>query len=81
MALKCLTDLDGKPKLEIEFESEQLAYDFYNKYALKMRFSIRKHAFSKNKKASEMTSTIFVYSKERFHKKNKRDLLSKKLRT
>ncbi|ESR36928.1 hypothetical protein CICLE_v10030312mg [Citrus x clementina] len=64
MALKCLTDLDGKPKLEIEFESEQLAYDFYNKYALKMRFSIRKHAFSKNKKASEMTSTIFFVGKQ-----------------
>ena len=70
MTLECLIDFDGRPKLEMEFESKQLAYDFHNKYALKMRFSIRKEAFSKNKKTCEMTSRIFVCSKEGFCKKD-----------
>ena len=39
----------------MEFESKQFAYDFYNKYALKMGFNIRKEAFYKNKKIGEMT--------------------------
>ena len=44
-----------------------------------MGFSIRKEVFSKNKQTCEMTSAIFVCSKERFCKKDWKDLLSKRL--
>ena len=49
MTLEGLSDLDGKPRPGMEFESKELAYDFYNKYALKTRFNIIKETFSKNK--------------------------------
>ncbi|XP_027121897.1 protein FAR1-RELATED SEQUENCE 5-like [Coffea arabica] len=40
---------DGTPELGMEFNSEEDAYKFYNKYAFKMDFSIRKDYLNKDK--------------------------------
>ncbi|TXG60911.1 hypothetical protein EZV62_012274 [Acer yangbiense] len=86
MALKDITnvveepsfaDRGCKPKFGMEFDSEEIAYKFYNEYAGKMGFSIRKEAMVKNKRTSEVTSRIFVCSKEGFRSKDKRDSLTK----
>ncbi|TXG48678.1 hypothetical protein EZV62_024553 [Acer yangbiense] len=61
----------------MEFDSEEIAYKFYNEYAGKMGFSIRKEAVVKNKRTGEVTSRIFVCSKEGFRSKDKRDSLTK----
>ncbi|KAI9153030.1 hypothetical protein LWI28_004759 [Acer negundo] len=66
-----------KPKFGMEFDSEEIAYKLYNKYARKMGFSIRKEAVVKNKRSGEVTSRIFVCSKEGFRSKDKRDSLTK----
>lgn len=50
MAIEYLTDLDGKPKLEMKFEYEQLAYDFCNKYELKMVLVLENRHFLRIRK-------------------------------
>ncbi|KAK1575794.1 hypothetical protein Q3G72_008329 [Acer saccharum] len=70
-------DRGCKPKFGMEFDSEEIAYKFYNEYAGKIRFSIRKEVVVKNKRTGEVTSRIFVCSKEGFRSKNKRDSLTK----
>ncbi|KAK3218191.1 hypothetical protein Dsin_012161 [Dipteronia sinensis] len=61
---KCLNELDLQPRCGMKFESEHLAYKFYNMYGRRMRFSIRKDTFGKNKRTGEITLRIFVCSKE-----------------
>ncbi|KAK3182915.1 hypothetical protein Dsin_030201 [Dipteronia sinensis] len=60
---ECLNKLDRQLRCGMEFESEQSAYEFYNVYRRKMGFNIRKDTFEKNRRPSEITSRIFVYSK------------------
>ncbi|ESR41269.1 hypothetical protein CICLE_v10027335mg [Citrus x clementina] len=52
----------------MEFNSEEAAYEFYNKYALSMGFSIRKDTHTKNKRAGEITSRVFVCCKQGYLK-------------
>lgn len=59
----------------MKFDLEQLTYEFYKTYRLKNEFSIRKVTFSKNKQIDEIISRIFVYCKEGFCKKDKRNSL------
>ncbi|KAK2636054.1 hypothetical protein Ddye_030846 [Dipteronia dyeriana] len=61
----------------MEFETEQLAYEFYNMYGRRMGFSIRNDTFGKNRRTGEITSRIFVCSKEGFRRKDKRDVLTR----
>nr|XP_011468393.1 PREDICTED: protein FAR1-RELATED SEQUENCE 5-like [Fragaria vesca subsp. vesca] len=61
----------------MEFDSEEAAYIFYNEYARKMRFSVRKEQVVKNKKTGEVTSRIYSCSKEGYRLKDKRDKLTK----
>ena len=61
------------PKVGLEFESEQAAYDFYNAYRAKYGFSIRKDQLHKNKKTGEIASRIFVCSKKGLKHIDKRD--------
>ena len=51
-ASECLGDLDWKPRLSIEFDSEQAAYYFYNMYGLKLGFSIRRESCARSKSTS-----------------------------
>ncbi|KAK2654577.1 hypothetical protein Ddye_014433 [Dipteronia dyeriana] len=64
----------------MEFESEQSVYEFYNMYGRKMGFSSRKDTFEKNRRTGEITSRIFVCSKEGSRSTDKRDVLTIKPR-
>ncbi|KAK2656061.1 hypothetical protein Ddye_009113 [Dipteronia dyeriana] len=46
-------DRGRKPKFVMEFDSEETSYKFYNEYAGKMGFSIRKKVVAKNKRTGE----------------------------
>ncbi|ESR37384.1 hypothetical protein CICLE_v10030168mg [Citrus x clementina] len=59
-ASECLGDLDWKPKLSIEFDSEQVAYDFYNMYGLKLGFSIRRESCDRRNQVDRKNNNFFV---------------------
>ncbi|XP_028126036.1 protein FAR1-RELATED SEQUENCE 5-like [Camellia sinensis] len=65
-------DTQCKSILGMEFDSEQLAYEFYNSYGGRVGFSIRKE-YAHKSKTGEITSRTFVCSKEGLRKSNKRD--------
>ncbi|KAK2638481.1 hypothetical protein Ddye_026276 [Dipteronia dyeriana] len=86
MALRDITNVVGgpsvadsgcKPKFGMEFDSQETTYKFFNEYARKMGFNIKKEVVVKNKRTGEVTSRIFVCSKEGFRSKDKRDSLTK----
>jgi hypothetical protein len=68
------------PHLEMEFESEALAYEFYNEYSRKCGFGIRREYANKSKKDGVLTSRKFVCSKEGRRGVDKRDYLTKEAR-
>ncbi|KAK2662456.1 hypothetical protein Ddye_001030 [Dipteronia dyeriana] len=78
--LECLNKLDWQPRCGMEFEYEQSAYEFYYLYGRKMGLSIRKDTFRKNRRTGEITSRIFVCSKEGSRSKDKHDVLTIKPR-
>ena len=57
-------DTDYIPKLGIEFDSEQEAYDFYNECGRNFGFCIRKELCNKRKKDGVVTSRKFTCCKE-----------------
>ncbi|XP_059663800.1 protein FAR1-RELATED SEQUENCE 5-like [Cornus florida] len=57
-------EIQWKPCLEMEFDSENAAYDFYNNYGGRVSFSIRKESKNKSQKNGKMTSRLFVCSNE-----------------
>ncbi|KAM1054748.1 hypothetical protein ACFX13_002111 [Malus domestica] len=72
--------LELKPTKNMEFDTDQAAYDFYNKYGGIMGFSIRKESAGKNKKTGELTSRIFSCAKEGFRAVDKRNDMIKRPR-
>ncbi|XP_028063889.1 protein FAR1-RELATED SEQUENCE 5-like [Camellia sinensis] len=52
------------PSLGTEFESKEIAYQFYNEYGRIMRFSIRRDYHTKSKKDGIMVTGKFVCYKE-----------------
>jgi zinc finger SWIM domain-containing protein 3 len=64
---------DYTPKLDMEFGSEQEAYDFYNEYGRNYGFSIRKDWCNKRKVDGVVTSRQFVCCKEGFRDEWERD--------
>ncbi|KAL6133546.1 hypothetical protein ACLB2K_065781 [Fragaria x ananassa] len=73
---KSKEDMVWKPKYDMEFDSEQAAYDFYNEYGQNEGFSIRKEVCAKDKN-HVLTSRLFVCCKEGLRGKDKRDDLTK----
>ncbi|XP_028097462.1 protein FAR1-RELATED SEQUENCE 2-like [Camellia sinensis] len=70
-------DCGWKPKEGMTFDSEECAYDFYNAYGGRMRFSIRREYCKKNKLTKQIISRNLVCNKEGFRKVDKRDPLTK----
>ncbi|XP_059668883.1 protein FAR1-RELATED SEQUENCE 5-like [Cornus florida] len=64
----------------MEFDSKDVAYDFYNNCGGRVGFTIRKEYKNKNRKDGKITSRLFVCSKEGLRGKDKRDGKTKKLR-
>ncbi|OMO68598.1 hypothetical protein COLO4_29562 [Corchorus olitorius] len=68
------------PRVGIEFVSEEEAYNFYNEYGRRYGFSIRKERGNWNKKTRQLTSRLFVCSKEGIRSSDKRDHQTKNAR-
>ena len=69
--------VDYTPHLEMEFESEVAAYEFYNKYSRRIGFGIRREYGNKSKKDGILTSRRFTCFKEGKRGVDKRDHLTK----
>nr|XP_027122203.1 protein FAR1-RELATED SEQUENCE 5-like [Coffea arabica] len=70
---------DGTPELGMEFNSEEDAYKFYNKYAFKMSFSVRKDYLNKDKDGVT-TSRRYSCCKEGVKRKYEGDVMPKRTR-
>ncbi|OMP10240.1 hypothetical protein COLO4_04687 [Corchorus olitorius] len=68
------------PRVGLEFVSEEEAYNFYNEYGRRYGFSIRKENGNWNKKTRQLTSRLFVCSKEGIRSSDKRDHQTKNAR-
>ena len=73
-------NIDEVPKVGMEFESEDDAYVFYNRYAKVVGFSIRKDFLNKSKVNGTVVSRRFTCFKEGYRRKDKRDVSVKKPR-
>eukprot|EP00268_Persea_americana_P048001 TRINITY_DN5037_c1_g1_i3.p1 TRINITY_DN5037_c1_g1~~TRINITY_DN5037_c1_g1_i3.p1 ORF type:complete len:852 (-),score=138.98 TRINITY_DN5037_c1_g1_i3:305-2860(-) len=62
-----------KPKVGMEFETVDDAYNFYNQFGRLRGFSIRKHNSTKDKKTGLVKMRKFVCSNEGFRRVDKRD--------
>ncbi|KAH7841205.1 hypothetical protein Vadar_027003 [Vaccinium darrowii] len=71
---------EGVLKIGMEFESDEHAYRFYNKYAGLVGFSIRKDWVNRSKVHGRIVSRKFTCSKEGYRRKDKRDVNVKKHR-
>ena len=56
--------MESTPFKRMEFEADEIAYDFYNEYGKKVGFSIRKKYVNKCKKNGMVTSRRFMCTKE-----------------
>lgn len=74
------TNGDGLLKVGIEFESDEHAYRFYNKYASLLGFSVRKDWINRSKIHGQVVSRKFTCSKEGYRRKDQRDVNVKKHR-
>ncbi|XP_054790042.1 protein FAR1-RELATED SEQUENCE 5-like [Prosopis cineraria] len=72
--------LDGVPKLGMGFDSEDHAYDFYNTYAGRVGFSVRKDYVNRSKIDGAVASRRFTCFREGFRQKDKRDMTVKRPR-
>lgn len=64
----------------MEFESDDHAYRFYNKYATLVGFNVRKDWVNRSKVHGQVVSRKFTCSKEGYRRKDKRDVNVKKHR-
>ena len=65
--------MESTPFKGIEFEMDEIAYDFYNEYGRRAGCSIRKECVNKCKETRVVTSRRFVCAKEGVRGKDKRD--------
>ncbi|XP_059664277.1 protein FAR1-RELATED SEQUENCE 5-like [Cornus florida] len=73
-------EIEFTPKLNMQFDTEDEAYNFYNAYGGKVGFSIRKNYANKSRKTGNITTSKFVCSKQGFRVKGKRDMQTRKPR-
>lgn len=66
--------MDGIPKLGMGFDSEDHAYEYYNAYAGRLGFSVRKDYVNRSKIDGAVASRRFTCFREGFRQKDKRDL-------
>lgn len=80
LSLKDEASNDAGLKIGTEFESDEHAYKFYNKYARLVGFSVRKDWVNRSKVHGQVVSRKFTCSKEGYRRKDKRDINVKKHR-
>ena len=64
--------MESTPFKGMEFEANEIAYDFYNEYGRKIGFSIRKEYVNKCKKTGVVISRRLVCAKEGVRGKDER---------
>ena len=72
--------MESTPFKGMEFEANEIAYDFYNEYGRKIGFSIRKEYVNKCKNNGVVTLRRFVCTNEGVRGKDKKDQNIKKPR-
>lgn len=72
--------IDSVLKIGTEFESDEHAYKFYNKYARLIGFSVRKDWVNRSKVHGQVVSRKFTCSREGYRRRDKRDVNVKKHR-
>ncbi|XP_027924928.1 protein FAR1-RELATED SEQUENCE 5-like [Vigna unguiculata] len=75
-----ISGLDETPKLGMGFDSDEDAYEFYNAYAGRVGFSVRKDYVNRSKIDGAVASRRFTCFREGFRQKDKRDMNAKKPR-
>ena len=65
--------MESTPFKGLEFEVDEIAYDFYNEYGRKTGLVIKKELVNKFKKTGVVTSRRFVCMMEGVRDKDKRD--------
>lgn len=70
----------GVPKLGMGFDSEDHAYEFYNSYAGRMGFSVRKDYVNRSKIDGTVASRRYTCFREGYRQKDKRGLKAKRPR-
>lgn len=73
-------EMHGVPKLGMGFESEEHAYEFYNTYAGRVGFSVRKDYVNRSKIDGAVASRRFTCFREGFRQRDKRDMNVKRPR-
>ncbi|XP_059645860.1 protein FAR1-RELATED SEQUENCE 5-like [Cornus florida] len=73
-------EMEFTPKLNMQFDTEDEAYDFYNAYGGKVGFSIHKNYANKSRKTRNITTSKFLCSKQGFRVKDKKDIYTRKPR-
>ncbi|KAL9157426.1 hypothetical protein ABFS82_08G005000 [Erythranthe guttata] len=63
---------DGVPKLGMGFDSEDLAYEFYNAYAARVGFSVRKDYVNRSKVDGAVASRRYTCFREGYRQNDKR---------
>ncbi|XP_022895081.1 protein FAR1-RELATED SEQUENCE 7-like [Olea europaea var. sylvestris] len=71
---------NGVPKLGMGFDSEDHAYEFYNAYAGRLGFSVRKDYVNRSKVDGAVASRRYTCFREGFRQKDKRGLKVKRPR-
>lgn len=66
-------EIDWIPQLGIEFETEEEAWQFWNRYSGKKGFGARRSYAHKSRVDSVLTSRVFVCTNEGHRKKKKGD--------
>ncbi|BFG27028.1 hypothetical protein CerSpe_133020 [Prunus speciosa] len=72
--------IDGVPKLGMGFDSEDHTYEFYNTYAGRVGFSVRKDYVNRSKINGSVVSRRFTCFREGFRQRDKRDMNVKRPR-
>ncbi|XP_059635490.1 protein FAR1-RELATED SEQUENCE 5-like [Cornus florida] len=72
-----IPEVEWIPCVDMLFDFEEAAYDFYNEYGRRVGFSIRREYKNNSRKDGKVTSRNFVCSKEGKRGKDKRDRKTK----
>lgn len=77
---KDVTNMNEVLKIGMEFESDEHAYIFYNKYAGLVGFNVRKDWVNRSKIHGQVVSRKFTCSREGYRRRDKRDVNVRKHR-
>ena len=63
------------PRIGMEFDTSEVAWDFWVKYGRQMGYDVRKHYINKSKKDGKVTSREFVCAKQGIRDTEKEDVI------